>query len=98
MEQITIVYDNVECYKCGVIFGLSRNLNKRLKESIDVFYCPNGHSQGYVKSTADRLAEELERKTRTISDRDGYIANLEKQLAKATRKPQEAPMNLEQQV
>jgi hypothetical protein len=86
MEQITIIYVNVECCKCGVIFGLNQNLNKHLKESKDSFYCPNGHSQAYVKSTADRLAEELERKNRTISDRDGYIANLEKQLAKATRK------------
>jgi len=87
MENITIIYDNVECYKCGVIFGLNRNLNKHLKESTDSFYCPNGHSQGYVKSTADRLAEELERKNRTISDRDGYIATLEKRLVKAERKP-----------
>lgn len=87
MEQITIVYDNVECFKCGIIFGLNRNFNKHLKESTNGFYCPNGHSQAYVKSTADRLAEELERKNRTISDRDGYIATLQKQLAKATPKP-----------
>jgi hypothetical protein len=87
MEQIIIVYDNIECYKCGIVFGINRNFNKRLKENTNLFYCPNGHPQVYVKSTADRLAEDLERKERTIRDRDGYIANLEKQLAKASRKP-----------
>jgi hypothetical protein len=86
MEQIIVVYDNIECYKCGVIFGINRNFNKKLRENTNSFYCPNGHSQAYVKSTADRLSEELERKNRSISDKDGYISNLEEQLKKAQRK------------
>lgn len=83
MEQITITYDNVSCCSCGVIFGFQSGLNAQRKESKATFYCPNGHAQSYIKSTADKLSEEIERKNRTISDRDLYIANLEKQVAKA---------------
>ena len=90
MEQITIVYVNEECCNCGVIFGINSRLHRNLKETKRTFYCPNGHGQSYTKSTSEILREEMAVKERTIRDRDGYIATLEKELARSKKKPRKS--------
>lgn len=62
-----IVYDTtvtlvtLKCCSCGVPYAMPKLLNDHLRESRDTFYCPNGHSQVYRKSTADILKEDLEK-------------------------------------
>ena len=51
---------SVECFKCGVLFSVSYYLNSNWKRDKATFYCPNGHSQSYTKSTAEILQEELD--------------------------------------
>ena len=69
-QPITIVTE--ECYKCGVIFGITNYFKtERVKDHVG-FYCPNGHSQAYThESEADQnarlLREEQERHRRTIA-------------------------------
>lgn len=48
------------CCNCGVPFGLSRDMYKRLLENHEWFHCPNGHRQHYTgKSEAEKLKEQL---------------------------------------
>lgn len=85
MEQITIIYVNMFCGECGTTYGLDERYVKELRATKRPWYCPNGHARAYAKSTADTLAEELERKNRDISDRDVFIATLELALAAAKK-------------
>jgi len=59
---------NVEnCCKCGVAFAMPADMQRRLRNNGQWFYCPSGHSQHYTGPTeaqqantrADRLASQL---------------------------------------
>jgi hypothetical protein len=53
---------------CGVTFGIQRDHQRRLRQTHDTFYCPNGHGQHYTGQTdAEReksRREAAERQTR----------------------------------
>lgn len=52
------------CCNCGVLFGLPKDMQDRLRNSHKTFYCPSGHGQSYRgESDADRaqkLAGQLD--------------------------------------
>lgn len=56
-DTVTLVV--VTCYRCGTPFGIESTLNRRLINTGDAFYCPNGHSQGYIETTEDKLKKAL---------------------------------------
>jgi len=57
----TITLVSVECYTCGVIFGLPSQLKRNLLDNHEMFYCPNGHGQSFIgKTEAQKLRELLE--------------------------------------
>lgn len=48
------------CISCGIPFAFPQELDRRLRETRENFYCPNGHKQHYTGQTdAERLAAEL---------------------------------------
>lgn len=57
-----IEFVTIECYKCGVPFAMTNDLNNRcLRNHNRSFYCPNGHSQAYIGKTKEqKLKERLE--------------------------------------
>lgn len=71
-----------ECYKCGIIFGVSPNYQKNRLKDKESFYCPNGHSQAYIESTEEKLRKTIEMKDRQISFRDSEVQRLERELKK----------------
>jgi hypothetical protein len=68
-ETHTLVSE--ECCACGVLFGIPNRMQKRLRESHDSFYCPNGHSQSYVgKSEATKARERAEQLAQQLASRE----------------------------
>ena len=68
----------VICYKCAIPFCIPESRIRNLKESRDEFYCPNGHAQAYIKSTADILKEKLEKAEQeklTLQQNSSYWKN-----------------------
>lgn len=56
----TTTYRVVCCYKCSVTFGMPMGLYLARKNDHEMFWCPNGHEQGFVaESEADQLRREL---------------------------------------
>lgn len=50
------------CIKCGVKFAFPEELDSKLRENHETFYCPNGHPQMYTgKTEAQKLRDELAR-------------------------------------
>jgi hypothetical protein len=56
---VTIALEAETCCNCGVAFGLEASHMRRLRDGGGWFYCPNGHSQHYTRTTVQRLAQEL---------------------------------------
>lgn len=48
------------CCTCGVWFGVDRYLDVERRNNKTNFFCPNGHSQAYRESEADRLRKQLQ--------------------------------------
>ncbi len=57
----------IECCECSGLFAVTTRFKINLLENKQSFYCPNGHSQSYTKSTADKLREELSAKDLALS-------------------------------
>ncbi|GAA4681275.1 hypothetical protein [Phytohabitans rumicis] len=49
----------IDCCSCGVVFGLSEGHHRQLRRTGQRFFCPNGHSQSYTETEADRLRKQL---------------------------------------
>jgi len=50
----------VQCYKCGIRFGLIQSYYDLRKRDKKEWYCPNGHTQYFIGETAEqRLRREL---------------------------------------
>jgi DNA repair exonuclease SbcCD ATPase subunit len=51
----------IYCANCGIPFGVTDDKQQRLRDTGDSFYCPNGHSNVYNKSTISKLREDVQR-------------------------------------
>lgn len=72
--QKTITMVTEICCNCGVAFGLPSDLQDVLRNDPNkYFYCPNRHSQHYIKSREQQLREEAERK---LQQKENELANL----------------------
>jgi hypothetical protein len=61
-----------ECCKCGVLFGLTSEFQRRRINDHSTFYCPSGHPQSYCGESPEEkaqrlLKEEQARHARTIA-------------------------------
>lgn len=54
------------CYKCGIVFAVPNYFKTSRLRDKESFYCPNGHSQAYVESEADRLRKQLEQERNRV--------------------------------
>jgi len=68
--EIRVQIVTEECCACHVAFGLTSEMQTRLRDTHQSFYCPNGHPQSYLGQTE---AERLKIKLRSVEqDRDWY--------------------------
>lgn len=54
-------FTTVECYKCGIHFGVTQEWNRRLLDQGGPFWCPKGHRQVYCESLVQKLEKRLKR-------------------------------------
>jgi hypothetical protein len=80
-------FTTIECYKCGILFSVSKEFDDNRRKDKMTFYCPNGHGQSYIKSTEEILREknnkiefELIQKNNRISFLERININLEKKI------------------
>lgn len=62
-DNVVIMFEYHTCAHdgCGITYGITEAFGNRRRKDGNPFYCPNGHSQSYGKSEADRLrAEKLQ--------------------------------------
>ena len=58
-----IIYTEIKfyvetCCNCGIPFAVSEEFNAECRRKGKLFFCPNGHSQSYGKSEADKIRDE----------------------------------------
>ena len=78
-------YKVEECYKCGVRFGMTKRLHETLQKEgpQQSFWCPNGHSQVYTESTADKLRRERDLLKQQMAQKDDEIRAEQQRAEKA---------------
>lgn len=62
------------CFRCGILFGVPDCWEKARRGDKESFYCPNGHSQAFVTSEADKLRLERDRLKQQLACKDDDIA------------------------
>ena len=77
---------SIECCNCGVVFWVSKKLQENWQENKQTFYCPNGHSQSYIKTTAQILSEQLQSKSSELFRKESEIFRLNKEVKRLKRK------------
>lgn len=99
--QSSLQLVTIECFKCGVLFAVSAELDRNWHKTQDSFFCPNGHSQAYVESTAKKLQRELQAQAAKLAEKERAlawekerVASLDKQLARERK----ATMRLKKRV
>lgn len=66
----------IECAKCGMIFGVTPKTEGRFRNSHESFYCPMGHTQWFPgKSEAEKLRDELTRQKQAAEQREANLKN-----------------------
>jgi hypothetical protein len=68
------------CYKCGIVFAVPSYFKDMRLSDKQSFWCPNGHSQAYVESEADRLRKQLEKARADAEWQRGRVLAKEKEL------------------
>jgi len=59
---------------CGIVWGVPNTWERKRLEDKKLFYCPNGHAQGFFgESEADKLRRELDRLKQQMAHRDDMI-------------------------
>lgn len=72
---LTVQMETIICYKCAIPFSVPQQYKTHLRSSQDSFFCPNGHSQSYTKSTETILREKIERIEREKQNEVNYLKN-----------------------
>src|ERR1700722_19346310 len=75
-NTVWVRLEDVECYQCHLIFGMTTEYKKQKLNDRTSFYCPNGHRQNYINETHEaRLQGELnESNSRMASERSARWA------------------------
>lgn len=93
----TQTFTTVDCYKCGVTFAMTADMDRRRRNDHEKFYCPNGHGQAYLgKTEAQKLREELDAQTRRLENARQNVERVRHErdaVAKAHRKMRARVMN-----
>jgi hypothetical protein len=71
-----------DCLSCAAQVVLTPETEKRLRETGDSFYCPNGHPMVFRPSKNSELKEELAEMTR---GRDYYKSRLQEEREESRR-------------
>lgn len=86
-----------ECPCCGCTFAITSRFQTQRKQDKREFFCPNGHAQSYIKSTADILREQLDQeKAKHAATHDKFYwaeqraIKAEKELESLTKKKAKA--------
>jgi len=61
------------CCTCGSSFWISKDHQKKLIDSEESFYCPNGHGQNYNNSQKDELREKIKFRDRKIKELENFL-------------------------
>lgn len=70
----------MECSVCGIVYGLPFHFIGNRQDDKQTFYCPNGHTQKYVQSEADRLRQQLQKEREATEWQRARANQLEKSL------------------
>jgi hypothetical protein len=90
-QTVTQTLSAFNCWKCGITFAITADLEKRRRSDHEVFYCPNGHGNYFNGKTKEekeneQLQQELKNQQNTIQYLREAKANLHTELTEQKHK------------
>ena len=82
-KNLTLVTE--ECFRCGVVFAMPKDMQEHRLRDKGTFYCPNGHGQCYTESEADRLKKQVQRLREANREAYAYATAVDDQRRAAER-------------
>lgn len=80
-----MVFEAIECAKCSVVFGITAHMQRQRRETGAEFFCPNGHSNVYRESDADKYRRERDRLQQRLAQKEDEIEARSKDYADAQK-------------
>jgi hypothetical protein len=69
-------FESVECYKCHVVFAMTKEMDDQRRKDRGTFYCPNGHAQHYSgKSDEQKKIDELTLQLQRKVQNEAYLSD-----------------------
>jgi hypothetical protein len=62
-----------DCAHCGVLFGISTQLEKRRRDDGEGFYCPNGHANEFKDNELDKAKKRIAKLEEIAKARDVWL-------------------------
>ncbi len=85
----------ITCCNCGIPFAVPQDFQDSRRQDKKYLYCPNGHSQSYAQSEADRLRADLEQSQRHLQQAKNREAAIAQELDKERRATKRLSKRLE---
>lgn len=57
----TVKFATTDCCVCGIVFAVQGRFLDERRSDKQAFYCPNGHSMTFTKSTAQILQQQIDK-------------------------------------
>jgi len=68
----TIVFSEITCYKCHIVFCVTNDHKERLINTGDEFCCPSGHNQSYSEDKDKKRIKKLEKELSDTHTRKNF--------------------------
>ena len=69
-----------DCANCGVPFAVTEDFEERRRKDGKGFYCPNGHSNVFGETEADKVRKELAQAQERLAAEKGWSQHLTESL------------------
>ena len=78
----TATYNILNCYKCGIGFGVPSEFERQRRSDRQSFFCPSGHSQWFPGKTDEQRVRELQAQ---VASKNDLLASTQRELNKRHR-------------
>lgn len=79
-----------ECYKCGMLFGITQRFERLRRKDHEEFYCPRGHRQYYSEDNKEEQLSKKLAEAQEEANRKAQALTREREVHASTKKSRDA--------
>lgn len=83
--EIGVKITVLDCAHCGMLYGITRDFEKRCRQDGATFYCPAGHSQWFSSNDLDKAKKKIAKLEQELKWESDMRARTQQRAASAER-------------